>query len=265
VIIERVASLLANAAPKGLLITRNELTGWLLGMNAYNEASRAFWVEAYGGRSYRVERQKSPLPIEVPHLAVTVFGGTQPDKLAEMLREADDGLLARFCCFWPDPVPFDLSRAVPGVDAAIEALDRLRLLDLTFASDPGDARRPLMVPLAEDARDLLRDFGREMQARQREAGGLMLSALGKARGTALRLSLVVEFLWRAGDPGVAAVSFTPLARKRLLRCPGAAARAMPGFVPPLPTALPGRPRIRRPRRAGGDLGKPPPKNGEAND
>jgi hypothetical protein len=34
-----------------------------------------------------------------------------------------------------------------------------------------------------------------MQARQTFAGGRMRSALGKARGQALRLSLVLEFLW----------------------------------------------------------------------
>lgn len=76
VTIEKVASLLAGAAPKGLLVVRDELAGWLLGMNAYNDAGRAFWVEAYGGRSYRVERQKSPQPIDVPRLAVAITGGT---------------------------------------------------------------------------------------------------------------------------------------------------------------------------------------------
>jgi hypothetical protein len=34
VTVEKVATLLAGAAPKGLLIVRDELAGWLLGMNA---------------------------------------------------------------------------------------------------------------------------------------------------------------------------------------------------------------------------------------
>ena len=38
VTIERVATLLATAAPKGLLIVRDELAGWITGMNAYNDA-----------------------------------------------------------------------------------------------------------------------------------------------------------------------------------------------------------------------------------
>ena len=60
VTIERVATLLATAAPKGLLLVRDELAGWIDGMAAYNPAGRGFWVEAYGGRPYRVERQKHP-------------------------------------------------------------------------------------------------------------------------------------------------------------------------------------------------------------
>ena len=137
VTVERVAVLLANAAPKGMLIVRDELAGWLLGVNSYNEAGRAFWIEAYGGRPYRVERQKSPEPIIVPRLAVAVTGTTQPDKLAQMFREADDGLLARFLWAWPDPMPFRLGQKAPAVEWAIEALDRLRLLDLAPSDTNG--------------------------------------------------------------------------------------------------------------------------------
>ena len=113
VTIEKVAALLASAAPKGLMVVRDELAGWLLGMNAYNDAGRAFWIEAYGGRPYRVERQKLAKPIDVPRLAVAVTGGTQPDKLAALFKDADDGLLARLCWFWPEAVPFSLSAPHP--------------------------------------------------------------------------------------------------------------------------------------------------------
>ncbi len=55
-----------------------------------------------------------------------------------------------------------------------------------------------MVPLVPAAQALLESFAREMEERQHAAGGLMRSALGKARGTALRLALVLEFLWWCG-------------------------------------------------------------------
>ena len=50
---------------------------------------------------------------------------------------------------------------------------------------------------------MIEELGREMQERQSSAGGLMRSALGKARGAALRLSLVFELLWWCGEDGMA--------------------------------------------------------------
>jgi hypothetical protein len=202
VTIEKVASLLAHAAPKGLMIVRDELAGWFKGMNVYNEAGRAFWIEAYGGRPYRVERVKHPEPIDVPRLVVAVTGGTQPDKLTEMMQEADDGLLARVNWVWPDPVPFRLGKVPPSTGWATEALDRLRLLEM--AQDAAGNPCPVMVRVAPDALPDLEAFAQEMQARQQDAAGLMRSAYGKARGTALRLSLVLQFLWWCGEDGMKA-------------------------------------------------------------
>lgn len=199
VTIEKVAVLLATAALKGLLIVRDELSGWIAGMNSYNDAGRSFWVEAYGGRPYRVERVKHPEPIDVPRLAVAVYGTTQPDKLALLMRDADDGLLARMLWTWPKPIPFRLGRQAPGAHWVIGALDRLRELDL----QPGEPPSPVMVPLTEEARSMMEEFGREMQQRQEFAGGLMRSACGKARGQALRLALLLEFMWWCGQDGMA--------------------------------------------------------------
>jgi hypothetical protein len=165
VTIERVATLLATAAPKGLLLVRDELAGWISAMTAYNDAGRAFWVEAFGGRPYRVERQKSPDPIIVPRLAVAVYGGVQPDRLGALMGEADDGLLARLLWAWPDPIPFKLGHRAPGVDWAIRALDRLRCLDLLSGEPP----RPIMVSLSPNALPLLESFAQGAQNRQNTA------------------------------------------------------------------------------------------------
>lgn len=172
-------------------------------MDAYNDGARAFWIESYGGRPYRVDRVKHPQPIVIPRLAVAWHGGIQPARLAQVMREADDGLLARFCWFWPDPVPFKLGTTAPNIEFAVEAFDRLRMLEMTAATEAGSPSEPIMVPLSDAARDHLEKFGCEMQERQEAAGGLLNSALGKARGLALRLSLVLEFLWWAAEDGMA--------------------------------------------------------------
>jgi hypothetical protein len=166
-------------------------------MTTYNDGARAFWIEAYGGRPYRVDRVKHPDPIVVPRLAVSWHGGIQPERLAEVMREADDGLLARFMLFWPEPIPFCIADKPQTVDWPVACFDRLRMLDLA-ASDNGPW--PLMVPLTEAAVRRLERFGKLLQEKKEAAAGLMRSALGKGRGLTLRLSLVLEHLyWCAAD------------------------------------------------------------------
>ena len=200
VTIEKVAELLGTAAPKGLLIVRDELAGWIAGMNAYHAGGRAFWVEAYGGRPFRVERKSEPDPIIIHRLAVAVYGGTQPERLARLHRDGDDGLLGRFLWAWPESLPFRLGNTAPGASWAIRALDRLRELDL----QPGNPALPIPVPLSPKGRKWLAAFARDLQNRQKRSGGLMRAAYGKARGQTLRLTLVLEFLWWCAENGTAA-------------------------------------------------------------
>lgn len=95
--IEKVATILAHQ-PRGLLVMRDELAGWLQGMTRYSgNSDRPFWLESNGGRFYAVERMGRP-SVDVPHLTVAVLGGIQPDRLRSLLMGGgdDDGLLARF-------------------------------------------------------------------------------------------------------------------------------------------------------------------------
>jgi hypothetical protein len=201
VTVEQVAAILATAAPKGVMMVRDELVGWLDGMNAYNPAGRPFWIQAYGGRKYGLERRKhGKEPIEIEHLAVAVSGGTQPERLATLISGTDDGLLSRIQWGWPDPIPFELGVETPRVEWAIDALDKLRELELE--PQPGKPPSPVYMPLTPEGQKLIRVFGKEMYSRRRNTAGLLKSAYGKARGTALRLSLVLEWLWWCGKSGM---------------------------------------------------------------
>ena len=201
VTIEKVAHLLATAAPKGLLTYRDELAGFLMGMTAYNDSGRQFWLESYGGRRYVVERIKFAQPIIVPHLSCGIFGTIQPERLDRWLdTDPDDGFASRFCWIWPEPVPFQLPSTVCDATFAIEALDLLRQLDMF---EIAGELRPIQVPLVRTAWPALERFGQRMQAEQKMTAGLLRSTYGKARGLALRLALIIELLWWvAGGPGI---------------------------------------------------------------
>ena len=111
----------------------------------------------------------------------SVYGGTQPERLSEMSAGPDDGLFSRILWLWPDPVPFRLGGATPGVGVG----DR----SPRSAARAGPCSRqppsPVLMPLTPAAQRLMEEFGKEMEARLKQSGGLLRSAYGKARGAAL--------------------------------------------------------------------------------
>jgi hypothetical protein len=83
--IERLAALL-QARPQGMLMLSDELAGLFLNMSRYSGGQdNEFWLEAWNGSPYTVERMQRA-PIVVSHLLIGVVGGLQPDKLARSLR-----------------------------------------------------------------------------------------------------------------------------------------------------------------------------------
>ena len=195
---EKVALLMAGN-PKGLLAVRDELVGIFGSFDRYTgaNADRSFYLEAWTGGSYTQDRVKHPVPIFIKRHSLALFGTTQPDRLAEIIRGADDGLLPRFLFAWPASVPFGISRKATDVGGAIDRLQRLNDLSLREEDDQGTLA-PFYVSLSPEAVDLLEAFGREMQRNESTTAGLLKSAVGKARGQVLRIALVLEYLWWCG-------------------------------------------------------------------
>ncbi|MBX6747143.1 MAG: DUF3987 domain-containing protein, partial [Acetobacteraceae bacterium] len=199
--VESIGPLLAGL-PKGVLNLRDEMAGWLLNLSRYSNGGtdRPFWLEAYNGGPYQIDRQKYPVPIFIPHLTLPAFGTIQPERLADILDGADDGLASRFLWAWPEATRrFDRPRDAGDPYQAATALQRLA--DLTMAKNDAGDPVPSYVRLADDAQPVLVEFAREMQDREATAHGLLKSSIGKARGQALRLALVLEYLWWAEGGG----------------------------------------------------------------
>jgi hypothetical protein len=83
----------------------------------------------------------------------------------------------------------------------VAALDRLRLLDFAPGEQSAESLHQIMVPLNATALTVIEAFAQKMQWQQQDAGGLLRSAYGKARGLAVRFSLVLEMLhWCGNEP-----------------------------------------------------------------
>lgn len=187
--------------PHGILQMRDELAGWLQGMQRYSGggSDRPFWLEAYGGRGFSVERVgRESLTIE--RLTIGVLGGIQPARLDTLLLKADDdGLLARLLPIWPNPAP--LSR--PG-EWNHEALLRTvleKLMSLDFETSSAEEFEPVVLAFTEDAQDLMDEFRQTVRGWEEGADGLMVSFMGKLTGLAVRLSLVLACLDWASEGG----------------------------------------------------------------
>lgn len=200
---EALAAILSGQ-PKGLLLFRDELAGWLAGFDRYNGggAERALWLECNGGRAFTVDRVKhGSKPIRIPHLTISVLGGIQPDRLSSLLFTGDDdGLAPRLLMTWPEPIPPTRPRAVADDAAAVVALRRLAALGMAYGED--GLFCPVSVPFADDAASMFEQWRTENFAATNAATGRLAGHMGKLPGVVLRLALVLEHLWWAwgSDP-----------------------------------------------------------------
>jgi hypothetical protein len=96
--------------PNGLLIHRDELVGFLRGLDKEgNEEARAFFLESWNGTGSFTFDRIGRGTVRVESNTLSVIGGIQPDLLTAYVREAvrggagADGLLQRFqLAVWPD-------------------------------------------------------------------------------------------------------------------------------------------------------------------
>jgi Protein of unknown function (DUF3987) len=194
---------LAASLPRGLLLQRDELSGWIGAFDRYGGggSDRAFAIEMYGGRPHLVDRMRTPEPLNIRHLSVGVLGGVQPDKLHDIIASPDDGLASRLLWCWPDALPnFSLVRTPLDDTAAQDAF--ARLASLSMGSDKYGNPEPVRVRLSPDAEDIIEEFAQEIGRRAEEASDMFAGSLGKARGHILRIATILEYLWWCAARGV---------------------------------------------------------------
>ncbi len=180
-------AVLANDNPGGLLLYRDELAGFLGGMDAYSAAKKdaPFWLQSYNGGPWSVDRITRD-SLLVTNLSARVLGGIQPSKLHDIAKTMpDDGLLQRFI-----PV---IAQDVDGIGVDREpvatALSGWRsCLDWLLTSRPDGS-----VLMMSDAALRVREaFERAVIDLQRAHAGQIrvIAHLGKWPGLFVRLCLV---------------------------------------------------------------------------
>lgn len=201
--------------PRGVLLARDELAGWLGSFDRYARAGKAgadsaHWLSMHNGEAMTIDRKTGiPPTIHVPSASVSITGGIQPGILARALGQEhhESGMAARVLYAMPPRKAKRWTEA--DVDADTEAAVAAvfdRLFGLTMEVDPESADplnpdlRPRLVRLADDGKAAWVRFYNEHATEQAELSGDLSAAWSKLEGYAARLALVVHLTrWAAGD------------------------------------------------------------------
>jgi hypothetical protein len=217
VTIERLAVLL-QARPQGMLMLSDELAGLFLNMSRYSGGQdNEFWLEAWNGGAYTVERMGRS-PVSVDYFLVGVVGGLQPDKLARSFKGDLDGMYARVLFSWPAEPPYlPLTNEVAEIEPEIvNALTRI----INLVDEKEDTFTPRNIPLSPKAVEVFELF-RQFQHKERKAlDGREREWWAKSPAHVLRLAGTLSYLtwsWVGGaEPERIEVEFVDAA-VRLVR------------------------------------------------
>ena len=189
--IERIAVLL-EARPQGLAFVADELARLFLNMKRYsNGQDNEFWLEAWNGKNFVVERQGRP-PVVLDYLLVGVVGGFQPDKLARAFEGDDDGMYARFCFAWPEePAHMPLSNEVTEIEPEIQnALTRI----INLSAEADGVFAPSTVDLSAEGTATFETFRAFLAQAKAELDGREREWAAKGGTHVLRLSGTLAYL-----------------------------------------------------------------------
>jgi hypothetical protein len=195
--------------PRGLLLVREELSGWVKGFDKYRPkgvgGDVAHWLTMHGARDLVVDRKTGDRrTIHVPRAAVPVAGSIQPGILRRALTSDhfEEGLAARLFFAMPPPKAKTWSEDEidPDVEQALEQLlSWLYQLRPDTDRDANPCPRDLRLD-AEAKREWITFYNTHANE-QAELTGDLAAAWSKLEGGAARLALLVHLTrWAGGEP-----------------------------------------------------------------
>ena len=205
--VEALGEVLASN-PRGVLIYRDELTGFLKDLEREGrESSRAFYLEAWNGTGGFTYDRIGRGTIDIEAACVSILGGIQPARLSEYLRSAieggagDDGLIQRFqLMVWPDmPSKYREVDRWPDAEAKRQAqavFERLDVIDPeALGADIEDEGLPFLRFDAE-AYERFVDWriGLEERIREGHEHPAFESAIAKFRSLVPSLALIFHLV-----------------------------------------------------------------------
>jgi len=198
--VEKLGELLKEN-PRGLLLVRDELAGFLARMESDDHASeRAFYLEAFNGSGPYTYDRIGRGTVAIPHCTLSIIGGVQPSRIAPIAHGAitgrsNDGLIQRFqLAVWPDlPRAWQWQDRLPD-HAARKAYEKV-FHDL-HALQLGTPEKPAVLRFSKAAQGLFQVWMTQTQteARSGKLSTVLESHLLKMPETVASLALIFELI-----------------------------------------------------------------------
>lgn len=194
--IEAMVKLLQDN-PRGLLMIRDELAGWLH-FDRYSSSGRGAeasqWLETFGARSLVVDRKTSGT-LHVPRAAVSIIGGIQLGIMAKYVGQEhrENGLLARLLLAMPPRRAKQWNDA--DVDSKSEAvIENIfeKLYSLKPALSPEGEPKPAIIELMPEAQKDWKQFYNQHNQELADLTGDLAAAWSKLECYAARFALVIH-------------------------------------------------------------------------
>jgi hypothetical protein len=197
-------------APRGVLMVRDELSGWFGSFDRYAKSSgggdASHWLSIFNADAITIDRKTGDdRTISVSRPAVCIAGGIQPAVLQRAIgsEHRENGMLARFLFAYPPRRTQEWTEETISPEV-VTAIDRLidQLLDLDFNQHPVGIPEPVDVPLSSDGRSAWIAFFNKHEQQRQPLSGDFEAAWVKLRAYAARLALIIHFVRCANSPSV---------------------------------------------------------------
>lgn len=198
--VEKLGELL-NENPRGLLLVRDELPGFLSRMESEEyQSERAFYLESFNGDGRFTYDRIGRGTIHIANCTLSLIGGVQPSRIAPIVRGAmtgatNDGLIQRLqLAVWPDDNPdwkwVDRHSSLPAreaYEAVFAALD---------SKLPGSPDEPTTIRFSSKAQALFQEWmtAIQMGARSASVSSVLESHMLKMPKTIASIALLFELI-----------------------------------------------------------------------
>jgi hypothetical protein len=198
--VEKLGELL-NENPRGVLLIRDELPGFLARMESEEQQSeRAFYLEAFNGDGRFTYDRIGRGTVHIENCTVSIIGGVQPSRIAPIVRGAmsgasNDGLIQRLqMVVWPDDV--GSWRWVDRIPNALARVSYDRVFRDLYDLPMGDTDKPAVFQFSAESQELFRQWMTEIQTEARSGAlpSTLESHILKMPKTVATLALLFELI-----------------------------------------------------------------------